>query len=507
MSYFMLVTPVLLNKADPKAPPDFPSLITATAFSASIGSFVAGTVANAPVGVVPGLRLNAYFTFVLCHSLGVSWGKALSCAFVSGLLLLVLAVLGVCDWIARTVLSDHLKKSITVAMGIFQAIIGFQMMGVEVTQHHALADLQCGEQKLILTGMQCSTVGICLSLLVFCVISGLLAIERANGALFTGIVLSAISSWIIGLATPPDTLFDSPRFDLFLSLDFSAWFGKIEELGVMITGSMVFLFVALTDIAAVQYGLYGIAGLLRFDGVPGSRGIVSGVAVGTMVGALLGTSPLVIANESSAGIMEGARTGLSAVVVSALFLLSAFLTPLLSSIPDIAAAAPIVLTGVFMMEPCRRIAWDNLRVAIPSFVVILVVPYRMHIGISGGIFLDLFLGFISQCSQLAHHTSAENAEADPTPWIRGPAPHAVTASSGLTEKEKVEWAMQLLRDLGPPCSNRHRPETWEIALRQALDLYIHGMQSVLADRNSFAYLVSLDKRTSSTSSHAFENGG
>ncbi|CAK9032403.1 unnamed protein product, partial [Durusdinium trenchii] len=144
---------------------------------------------------------------------------------------------------------------------------------------------------------------------------------------------------------------------------------------------------------AGRYGLMGIAGLLEDGNVPRSQSIFSSAALSTMCGAVLGTSPVIIANESSAGIIEGARTGLSATVVACLFVASAFLTPVLSSIPRVATSVPLVLIGAFMMAPCRGIDWDNLRAAIPSFLTITVVPftYSIHNGIIAGILMDAFL--------------------------------------------------------------------------------------------------------------------
>uniref|UniRef100_A0A7S2J814 SLC26A/SulP transporter domain-containing protein n=1 Tax=Zooxanthella nutricula TaxID=1333877 RepID=A0A7S2J814_9DINO len=166
----------------------------------------------------------------------------------------------------------------------------------------------------------------------------------------------------------------------------------------MVVGSAVLLFVALFDLAGVQYGLLGIAGLLKDGNVPRSTSIFASAGIATMFGSLLGTSPIIIASENSAGIIEGAKTGLMAVVVAILFFFSAFLGPLLSAVPHVATAVPLVLIGAFMMAPCRSIDWDNLRVAIPSFLTMTVVPftYSIHTGIIAGILMDGFLTMFSK---------------------------------------------------------------------------------------------------------------
>jgi len=184
-------------------------------------------------------------------------------------------------------------------------------------------------------------------------------------------------------------------------LDFSAWAPGGGKLMPMVCGTLVLLFVSLFDIAGVQYGLFGMAQLLEDGAVPRSNTIFASAGISTMAGALLGTSPVIIANESSAGIMEGAKTGLSALVVSVLFVFSAFITPLLRAVPHVATAVPLVLIGAFMMAPCCSIDWDNLRTAIPAFLTITVVPftYSIHNGIVAGILMDIFLEYVPKAAK------------------------------------------------------------------------------------------------------------
>jgi len=489
MSYIMLVNSVLLYKANSEELLAFESLLTATALSSAIGSALVGLLGNAPMGMLPGLRLNAYFTFGFCQTLGIRWGEALSCCFMSGALTLLLAWLGVCDWLVRAFLSDHLKKASAAAMGIFQAMVGLQMMGYVVTERHSLTGMDCSNFTLNLSTVQCSDLGVCLALGTFCVISCLLVATRVNCAMLIGVFAIGIGSWVSGLALPPQRIFAAPRFETALTVDFSGWFASREKIGSMVLGTLVMLFVALCDIAGVKYGLYSIAGLLRHGTVPRGRGIMVGAALGTMSAGLLGTSPLVIANESSAGILDGARTGLSAVTIAVLYSLSAFISPLLTAIPDLAAAAPLVLTGAFMMDPCRSIAWNNMRIAIPSFVTIMLVPLSIHHGITAGIVLDVGLGFIARLARKAsaeqtvtpERTLAGTGRHGSTPREqRPPTPHSLSfVGVGLQEAEKVERAKQLLLDLGPPCTGMRASDTWEIALRQALQTYMEGMRSQL----------------------------
>merc|ERR1712008_200534 len=155
------------------------------------------------------------------------------------------------------------------------------------------------------------------------------------------------------------------------------------------------LFVCLFDIAGVSHGLQSVAGIPAAE--QQSSSIIGSAALATVVGSLLGTSPVIVANESSASIIEGARTGLSAVVMSVLFLLSAVIAPVLSAVPRVATAVPLVIVGAFMMAPCRYICWDDLRIALPAFMTMTIVPftYSIHGGIIAGMFLDHFLSLVS----------------------------------------------------------------------------------------------------------------
>lgn len=481
MSYIMVVNPVILSKASsPGHEVDTSSVMMATAFSAAIGSLAVGIFGKAPLGLMPGMGLNAYFAFGICHNFHVTWGQALTCCFVSGALLLLLALAGVCNWIVTKVLSDHLKKAITVAIGVFQALIGFQVMGLVVSSPDTLVTL--GD-------IAPSNVLLWLALIGFCLISVML-VGRLHGALLLGIWAMALCAWSLGLQEWPDRFFSLPRFDSAFLLDFSAWSPSHGKLTGMIMGTLVMLFVALFDLAGVQYGLMGIAGLLESGTVPRSTAIFSSAALATMAGAVLGTSPIIIANESSAGIIEGARTGLSAIVVAVLFLLSAFISPLLSAIPHVATAVPLVLIGAFMMAPCRGIDWDDLRAAIPSFLTVTVVPftYSIHNGIIAGILMDIFLtATLCKRTNKEEDAASEHAELllskssrHSSPEKLYASPHAMMSAAPMDEDRQVEKARQFLLELRlrRPNATGNAAEmlmpSKDEALIQALEGYLEG---------------------------------
>eukprot|EP00405_Crypthecodinium_cohnii_P024408 CAMPEP_0206488648 /NCGR_PEP_ID=MMETSP0324_2-20121206/42582_1 /ASSEMBLY_ACC=CAM_ASM_000836 /TAXON_ID=2866 /ORGANISM="Crypthecodinium cohnii, Strain Seligo" /LENGTH=504 /DNA_ID=CAMNT_0053967801 /DNA_START=227 /DNA_END=1741 /DNA_ORIENTATION=- len=385
MSYIMVVNPVIICKAaTPDNPLDPEAVMTSTALAASFGSLCAGLLGDAPLGLMPGMGLNAYFAFGICHTFGVSWQEALSCCLMSGIILVTFSVMGLCNYVVGKVLSEHLKKAITVAIGVFQALIGFQTMGLVVSSSDTLVTL--GDLSLSNSHLYLAIAG-------FLLISALLVVGEVRGALLLGIWAMAVTAWALGLTDPPKGILDYPSFGSSISVSFDAWNPNDGNLPAMIAGTAVLLFVALFDLAGVQYGLMGMAGLLRDGNVPRSSSIFSSAGLATIAGALFGTSPIIIANESSAGIVEGAKTGLMAITVSVLFFFSAFIGPLLAAVPHVATAVPLVLIGAFMMAPCRGIDWENLRIALPSFLTMTVVPftYSIHTGIIVGILMDFFL--------------------------------------------------------------------------------------------------------------------
>lgn len=406
MSYILVVNPVILMNAQTASNPiNQASLMSATAASSVVGCLLLGLWANMPLGLMPGMGLNAYFVYGICQTFDVTLQEAFSCAFASGLILFVLSQIGVCHWLVKTVLSQHLKNAITVSIGLFQAMIGFQIMGLVVGSPDTLVTM--GDFSLSNEKLYVSLIGFALLAIMSC--------QQVHGALLIGIWQIAICSWLLGICAPPQGVFLNPRFDLAGSISFAAWMPGSGKLAGMLTGTAVLFFVALFDLAGVQYGLCSLGDLLQDGVVPRSTEIFSSAALSTMFGACAGTSPLIIANESSAGIMEGAKTGLSSLVCAVMFFLSAFMSPLLSSIPHVATAAPLVLIGAFMMGPISGIDWDKLNVALPSFITCTVVPftYSIHAGIVAGILMDALLCSVAWLSNYFQASKTSPVPATP----------------------------------------------------------------------------------------------
>lgn len=391
-SYILVVNPAILYVASGPSGLDIVPLVTATAMSSAFGSLVIGLGSNMPFAMVPGMGLNAYFAYGICEALGVSYQQALSCSFVGGVILMLLSALGASDLVVRWVLSEHLKKAITAAIGMFQAMIGFQAMGLVVGSSNTLVtmgDLTPSEES----------VHLYLALGGLFLISGLMVGVQLRGSMLVGIIAMAAYSWAAGLHPAPEAFLAAPSFASALQVDFSGWLPGSPQVPGLAAGAAVLLFVCLFDVAGVQYGLQTSAGIPMGD--PRSARVITTVGLSTAFGALCGTSPVIVATESSAAILEGARTGLAAVVMAVLFLASAVIAPVISAVPRVVTAVPLVVVGAFMMAPCRGIAWDDLRVALPSFLTLTVVPftYSIHNGIVAGVSMDCYLALLDRAER------------------------------------------------------------------------------------------------------------
>jgi AGZA family xanthine/uracil permease-like MFS transporter len=288
-----------------------------------------------------------------------------------------LALSGAADKL-QDLLPGSLKCAITVAIGVFQAFVGLQVMGVIVRSDATLVTFGDASQPQLWLSLGST-------LLVAALI-----VRKVKGALLIGIVFTAVAYHALGLTS--NTLTEQPQTRILpvdsatpRGLDFGAGLNDVQA---FVTALVCLLFVVLFDTAGVQFGLGQQAELLDESGrLPGAREAYLASAFGTAVGAMLGTSPVIIHNETAAGIQEGGRTGLCALTTAVLFLASPTLVPLIELVPHEATAPCLVLVGAMMMAPVRSIDFGDLRVALPAFLVITVTPlsYSISAGISAGI--------------------------------------------------------------------------------------------------------------------------
>lgn len=396
MSYIVVVNPMILSAPldNGTSPIPFHMACRATCYSAALSSAFVGVMANLPFGLAAGMGLNSYLRYSLIGKLGLDPSAALACCFVQALIFAALAASGVADH-AQAVLPPALKSSITVAIGVFQAFVGFQLMGLVVKSESTMVGLgDLGNPALWLS-------------MTATVLVAALFVRGTKGATILGIGFTAVALNLLGLSgarEAADPVAQAAGLDAgagMLQLDFSA---ASEQPHVFWSAVLCMLFIVVFDTAGVQHGIGQQAGLLDRDGaLPGAKFAYLASALGTGLGAFMGTSPVIIHNESAAGVQEGGRTGLCAVTTALLFLCSPAMVPLIELIPPQATAPCLVLVGTLMMTPIRDIDFRDLRLALPAFLTICVTPlaYSISAGIFAGIASYFVLGAVLAAAEAA----------------------------------------------------------------------------------------------------------
>ena len=377
MAYIAFVNPQIL--ADAGVP--FDAVFVATCLAAAFSTLLMGLYANYPIALAPGMGLNAFFTYSVVQGLGYDWEVALGAVFVAGVLFLVLSVLPVRRWIISAI-PHSLKLAFSGGIGLFLGVIALRSAGV----------IQASEATLVTTG-ELTAPGAVLALLGFWVIVALSA-RRVAGAVLLGILgvtavglFLGVSEWHGLAALPPDP---TPTL---MALDI----GGALEAG-MIAVILTFLIVDLFDTTGTLIGVAHQAHLLDDEGqLPGIKRALMADSAGTVVGSMLGTSPVTSYIESAAGASAGGRTGLTAVVVALLFVLCLFFLPLAKSIPVYATAPAILYVACLMVRPLMDIAWDDPTESAAAVVTAIAIPLTFSIadGIGLGILTYLFVKILA----------------------------------------------------------------------------------------------------------------
>ena len=359
MAYILFVNPNMLAETGM----DHGAVFVATCLAAAIGSLVMGLLANYPIALAPGMGLNAFFTYTVVMTMGYSWQTALGAVFLSGAIFFLLSIFKIREWIINSI-PLALRAGIAAGIGLFLAIIALKNAGIVVDHPATLVGL--GDM---------SKGGALLACLGFFVIAAL-AYRKVTGAVMIGILLVTGLSIVLGLSDmqgvvsmPPSLMPTLLQLDIAGALDIG-----------LISVIFAFLFVDLFDTAGTLVGVAQKADLLDKDGkMPRLGRALLADSTATMAGAALGTSTTTSYIESAAGISAGGRTGLTACVVAALFLLSLFFAPLAGSVPAYATAPALLFVAVLMMSSLAQIDWDDLTVAAPVVVAALAMPLTFSI--------------------------------------------------------------------------------------------------------------------------------
>ena len=389
MAYIVVVNPAILSEAGM----DFGAAFTATILAAAIGCAIMGLWANWPVAIAPGMGLNAFFAYGVVIGMGHPWQTALGAVFCSGVLFIALSASGLRTWLLQAV-PKNLRLGIAAGVGFFLAIIGLRNAGIVVDNPAtlvALGDLTSATAALACLGFMAIVM---------------LDARRAPGAIVIGIVgLTLIglatgeTGWAGGAWAPPSL---APTF---LALDI----GAVFELG-LIAVVLTFLFVDFFDTAGTLTGVAGLTGKTREDGaIDGVGRAVFADSVATTAGSLLGTSTATSYIESGAGIREGGRTGLTAIVCAALFLLCLFLAPFAKTVPGWATAPALVFVAIAFASSLKDIDWDDITDYGPAILAALVMPFTFSI--ANGI----AIAFIAYAA--AKTTAGKPGEVHPAIWL------------------------------------------------------------------------------------------
>ena len=388
MAYIVVVNPQILSKAG--MPVD--GVVFATCISAAVATLVMGLYANYPIALAPGMSLNAYFTYSVCLGMHVPWQTALGVIFLSGAFFLILTVSRVREKIVNGI-PDCLKHSTAGGIGMFIAFVGLRNANLVVANPATFVSLgSFGNHEA-----QLACVGLAIILI--------LMTRKVTGAILIGVVATTLLGIFRGMATWPAHILSWPHP--------SATWLKLDLRGALHLGLLeivfVFLFVDLFDNVGTLLGVCEQGGFVKDGKIPRvGRALVSD-AIGTVFGALTGTSTVTSYIESAAGVAAGARTGLSNVFVAGLFLLAVFFTPLASAIPGYATAPALIVVGALMTESIGRVVWSDFTDAIPAFVTLLATPLTFSIA------TGLSLGLISYT--LVKVAAGRFREVSPVIWI------------------------------------------------------------------------------------------
>ena len=400
MAYILAVNPSILSASGM----DKNAILMATALAAFIGTLAMALLANYPFALAPGLGLNAYFAYTVCGEMGYSWQIALFAVFVEGLIFIVLSLTNIREAIFNAI-PLQLKKGVSVGIGLFVAFIGLQGANIVANSDSTLVTVVDFRTDF-------STVGIgALLAIIGTFIIAILYAKKVKGSILIGI----LATWVLGMICEATGIYTVDVENGFYSL-FPAWstfdlgaigstfgqcfkadFGAIKILDFVVI-IFAFLFVDIFDTLGTLIGVANKADMLDEEGkLPRIKQALLADAIATSAGAVLGTSTTTTFVESSAGVSEGGRTGLSSVVTGLLFLVSIFLAPVFCAIPSFATAPALIFVGFLMVTAVAEINFDDLTEAIPAYLCLIAMPllYSISDGIAFGVIAYVVVNLVT----------------------------------------------------------------------------------------------------------------
>ncbi|MGD2294797.1 MAG: NCS2 family permease [Candidatus Aminicenantes bacterium] len=393
MSYIIFLQPALLSSTGM----DSGAIMVATCISSALATLLMGLLAKYPIALAPGMGLNVFFAITVCGTMGYTWQVALGAVFISGTIFLILSLFKVWGRLVASV-PDSLKHAIAVGIGLFIALIGLEYGGIVVDDPAAyvgMGDLTSKPVILVLFGI---------------LLTALLMALKVRGSILLGILGTAALGVLLGVVKYQGIISSPPSLVPTLF--------KLDIIGALKTGliTVIFIFflIDLFDTMGTLIGVSGPAGFLKEGKLPRANQAMLSDAVGTVSGALLGTSTVTSYIESATGITQGARTGLANIFTAFLFIVALFFSPLALMIggeyvADGAVLRPVIapaliMVGYLMMKCVRWINWEELTEAIPAFLTIIIMPLTLSIteGISFGFISYSFLNLVAGKGKKVH---------------------------------------------------------------------------------------------------------
>jgi len=378
MAYIIFVNPQIMALSGM----DQGAIFVGTCLAAAIACFVMGFFANWPIGLAPGMGLNAFFTYTVVGEMGYSWEVALGAVFLAGVLFFIMSITRLRAWMISSI-PLNLRIAMGAGVGLFIGLIGLKNGGIIV-----------GNQATLLSLGEFSQIETLLAAIGFLIIS-ILSVRKVTGAIIIGILTTTLIAYFVGLI----------EFNGIVSYppEIAPTFMKLDILGAlnlgMLTIIMSFLFVNLFDTTGTLLGVATRANLISNDEKSdGLNKALKADSSASIFGTFFGCSPVTSYVESSAGVEAGGRTGLTSIVVGLLFLFAMFLSPLASIIPPYATAGALIYVAILMLSGMEKLNWSSTAELLPALVIIVMIPLTFSIadGIALGfltyVFLKIFNG-------------------------------------------------------------------------------------------------------------------
>lgn len=396
MAYILAVNPSILSASGMA----FDKVFAGTAIASAIACLLMGFLANLPFALSAGMGVNAMFAYTICIDMGYSWKWALSAVFAEGIIFILLTLTNVREAVIRAI-PPNMKKAIGTGVGLFIAYIGLKNAGLIISDEASLTALSPtwyrGAPGLALAGL---------------IITGVLFARKVRGALLLGMIITTFIGIPLGITSYAGGTY-LPTAPYFCQFAFGEIIGSGKSLLDFAGIVFILLYVDIFNTLGTLIACAGKSGIINEDGsIPHAKQALMADAVGTAVGAGLGTSTVTTYVESAAGVAEGGRTGLTSVTVGMLFLASLFLSPVFASIPGAATAPALIIVGVMMITPVKDMDYEDFTEAIPAFLTMVVmlcassIADGIMLGILSYVLLKLLTGRRRELNAICYGVAA-----------------------------------------------------------------------------------------------------